>query len=91
MTRRHTRCRRGAAMLMVLVAMATAMTLVVGWLASQDNSALVASNATRAASARASAQCGLELAVALLQSEAPWQTAHQDGWILQAYPLGEAV
>ncbi|MDP6479498.1 MAG: hypothetical protein QGI75_05585, partial [Phycisphaerales bacterium] len=91
MTRRHTRRRRGAAMLMVLVAMATAMTLVVGWLASQDNSALVASNATRAASARASAQCGLELTVALLQSEAPWQTAHQDGWILQAYPLGEAV
>ncbi|MDP6986716.1 MAG: hypothetical protein QGG74_01605 [Phycisphaerales bacterium] len=83
--------RRGAAMLMVLVSMATAMTLVVGWLASQDNSALVASNATRAASARASAQCGLELAVALLQSEAPWQTAHQDGWVLQGYPLGEGV
>lgn len=90
MSRRNLR-RRGAAMLMVLVTMATAMTLVVGWLASQDNSALVASNATRAASARASAQCGLELAVALLQSEAPWQTAHQDGWVVQGYPLGEGL
>ena len=91
MNHRHAPRRRGAAMLMVLVSMATAMTLVVGWLGSQDNSALVASNVTRAASARASAQCGLELAVALLQSEAPWQTAHQDGWILRAHPLGEGL
>jgi len=91
MNHRHATDHRGAAMLMVLVTMATAMTLVVGWLSAQDNSALVASNTTRAASARASAQCGLELAVALLQSEAPWQTAHQNGWILQAHPLGEGL
>ena len=83
--------RRGAAMLMVLVAMATAMTLVVGWLASQDNSALVAANTSRAATARASAQCGLELAVSVLQSEAPWQTDHTDGWILQGYALGDST
>lgn len=83
--------QRGAALLMVLVAMATAMTLVVGWLGSQDNSALIASNATRAASARATAQSGLEIAVAILQSEAPWQTSHQDGWILQGYELGTST
>ena len=80
--------QRGAALLMVLVAMATAMTLVVGWLGAQDNSALLASNATRAAAARATAQSGLEIAVAILQSEAPWQTAHEDGWILQGYEFG---
>ena len=47
--------RRGAALLMVLISMATAMTLVLGWLASQDNSTLVAANSSHAAAARASA------------------------------------
>jgi len=75
-------------MLMVLVATATGMTLAVGWLASQDNSSLMAANATNAASARATAQCGLELAVALLESEAPWQNAHDDGWIIRDHPIG---
>jgi len=88
MKKHMTRNRRGAAMLMVLIAMATAMTLMLGWLASMDNSALVAVNANRAASARATAQAALELASAVLESEAPWQTSHSDGWILQAHPMG---
>jgi hypothetical protein len=78
-------------MLMVLIAMATAMTLMMGWLASMDNSALVAVNANRAAAARACAQAALELASAVLESESPWQTSHSDGWILQAHPLGEGT
>ncbi len=79
--------RRGAALLMVLVAMATAMTLVLGWLASQDNSALVASNASRASAARASAQSALEMTVAVLESEAPWRSAHDDGWIIRGHVM----
>jgi hypothetical protein len=83
--------RQGAALLMVLISMATAMTLVMGWLASQDNSTLVAANASHAASARATAQSALELTVSLLESEAPWQSSHTDGWILQAHPMGEGT
>ncbi len=89
--RRRQRQRRGAALLLVLIAMASAMTMVLGWLASQDNSPLVAANARRAASARSSAQCGLELAAAMLQSDAPWKTAHTDGWILQQHALAGSV
>ena len=88
MTIRRRTSRRGAAMLMVLIAMATAMTLMLGWLASMDNSALVAVNASRAATARSTAQAALELASAILESEAPRQTSHSDGWILQDHPLG---
>jgi len=76
---------------MVLIAMATAMTLAIGWLASQDNAPLVAANATRAAAARATAQCGLELAASILESDAPWRTDHADGWILQSHPLGDGT
>jgi len=72
---------------MVLVAMATAMTLVLGWLASQDNSTLVASNASRASAARATAQSGLEMTVAILESEAPWRSTHTDGWIVQGHVM----
>ena len=82
------RQRRGAALLMVLISMATAMTLVLGWLASQDNSTLVAANSSHAAAARATAQSALELAVSMLESEAPWQSSHTDGWVLQDHPMG---
>lgn len=82
------RQRRGAALLMVLISMATAMTLVLGWLASQDNSTLVAANSSHAAAARATAQSALELAVSMLESEAPWQSSHSDGWVLQDHPMG---
>lgn len=91
MRRMTCHARRGAAMLMVLIATATGVTLTVGWLAAQDNSVLMAANATNAATSRATAQCGLELAVALLESEAPWQTAHDDGWILQNHPIGNGT
>jgi hypothetical protein len=72
---------------MVLVAMATAMTLVLGWLAAQDNSTLVASNASRASAARAAAQSGLEMTVAILESEAPWRSVHDDGWIVRGHVM----
>ena len=83
--------RRGVALLLVLISMATALTLVMGWLAAQDNSALVGSNAARAAAARAAAQSGLDLAAAVLESEAPWQTAHTDGWLLQGHAIADAI
>lgn len=83
--------RRGVALLLVLISMATAMTLVMGWLAAQDNSALVGTNAARAATARAAAQSGLDLAAAVLESEAPWHSAHTDGWLLQGHTLAGAT
>ena len=83
--------RRGIAMLLVLISMAAAMTLVMGWLASQDNSALVGANSARAAGARSAAQSGLDLAAAILESEAPWQDAHQDGWLLEHHDIGGGV
>lgn len=75
------------ALLMVLTAMAAATTLVMGWLAVQDTSPLVGRNAVRATEARATSLAGLELAVALLETDAPWRELHQDGWILQDHTI----
>ena len=83
---------RGIALLMVLTAMAAATTLVMGWLAVQDTSPLVGRNAVRAAEARATSLAGLELAVTLLETDAPWRELHQDGWIMQDHAIaGGAV
>ena len=83
--------QRGIALLMVLITMAAATTLVMGWLAVQDTSPLVGRNAVRAAQARATAHAGLELAVAILETDAPWRTAHQDGWLFQDHALASGV
>jgi hypothetical protein len=79
--------RRGIALLMVLTAMAAATTLVMGWLAVQDTSPLIGRNAVRATQARATSLAGLQLAVTLLETDAPWRESHQDGWILQSHAI----
>ncbi len=88
--RRHAP-RHGVALLLVLITMAAATTLVMGWLAVQDTSPLVGRNAVRAAEARSAAQAGLELAVALLETDAPWRTDHQNGWVLKQHELAGGI
>ncbi|MCH2135466.1 MAG: hypothetical protein MK101_02665 [Phycisphaerales bacterium] len=87
MRRRPAQHPRGVALLLVLVAMAAATTLVMGWLAVGDTSPLVGRNAVRAAEARATAHAGLELAVAVLETDAPWREQHDNGWIMRSHPI----
>jgi len=82
--------RRGIALLLVLITMAAATTLVMGWLAVQDTSPLVGRNAVRTAEARIAALAGLELAVAVMETDAPWRTQHADGWVLKNHDLAGA-
>ncbi|MEE2906948.1 MAG: hypothetical protein VX527_03855 [Planctomycetota bacterium] len=91
--RAGTRCvhRRGVALLLVLVTMGTATTLTLGWLASQDNAAPVSQNVSRTAQARAAASSGLELAVAIMQTDTSWRTAHTQGLLLANHPIGQGV
>ena len=64
--------RRGVALLLVLVAMGTATTLTLGWLVSQDNAMPVSRNVIRTSQARSVASSGMELAVAIMQTETAW-------------------
>ena len=82
--------RRGIALLLVLITMAAATTLVMGWLAVQDTSPLVGRNAVHAAEARCAAHAGLEFAVAIMETDAPWRTQHTDGWVIKDHALAGA-
>ena len=80
--------RRGIALLLVLIAMATATTLTLGWLASQDNASIVGRNIATAAEARALACSGIDIAASITQTETSWHVPGGDGMLLFQYPLG---
>lgn len=88
---RPTRHDRGIALLLVLIAMTTATTLTIGWLASQDNATLIGRNVVEAAQARSLANSGLDLAVSVMQTETSWRTAHSNGILLSNYPHGQGT
>ena len=75
------------ALLLVLISMATATTLTLGWLASQDNAAPLSRNISRAAQSRAIASSGLELAVAIMQTNSDWRTMHSGGKLLEDHEM----
>ncbi|MCH2132977.1 MAG: hypothetical protein MK116_04420 [Phycisphaerales bacterium] len=79
--------RRGVALLLVLVAMGTATTLTLGWLVSQDNAMPVSRNVIRTSQARSVASSGMELAVAIMQTETAWRTNHDNGLLLSNHPI----
>ena len=93
MNRRHRPIRhdRGVALLLVLVAMATATTLTIGWLASQDNANLIGRNVVATAEARSVASSGLDLAISVMQTETQWRTMHQNGVLFRSLPLGDGM
>ncbi|MEE2719293.1 MAG: hypothetical protein VX727_05880 [Planctomycetota bacterium] len=90
-TRRPSRSDRGIALLLVLVTMATATTLAIGWLASQDNAGLVGRNVVATAEARCVASSGLDLAISVMQTESDWRTLHQNGVLFDEMPLGNGT
>lgn len=87
-TRRTSRHDRGVALLLVLVTMATATTLTIGWLATQDNATLIGRNVVATAEARSVASSGLDLAVSVMQTETQWRTMHQSGMLFESIRLG---
>ena len=90
MNRSHGTSRndRGVALLLVLVTMATATTLTIGWLATQDNATLIGRNVVATAEARSVASSGLDLAVSVMQTEVEWRTMHQSGTLFDSLELG---
>ncbi|MDY7109171.1 MAG: hypothetical protein SYC29_11105, partial [Planctomycetota bacterium] len=79
--------RRGIAMLLVLISLAMATILAVSYLASRDNSAAIGQNVTASAGARWAAISGIELGIAVLETESDWRTAHTEGKLLDDYNL----
>ena len=89
MNTRTPRRRRGMAMLLVMICMATATILASAYLASRENSPAIAENVQNTAAARWSSLSGLEMTVAMLETEFDWRThAANDGMLLSDHPMG---
>ena len=71
--------------------MATATTLTLGWLASQDDAAPLSRNISHAIQSRAVASSGLELAVAIMQTDSEWRTLHSAGRLLDDHQMGHGL
>ncbi len=87
----HNPRRRGAAMLLVIVSLMMATIMATAYLASRDNSAAIGQNIASAAAARWSATTGLELGIAIFQTETDWRTAHTKGKLLDDYAVAAAL
>lgn len=83
--------RRGVAILLVLVSLATATVLAASYLAARDNSASIGMNVAAAAEARWASLSGVDLAVSVLETETDWRTGHVDGVLLDDHPVGGAM
>lgn len=79
--------RRAVAMLLVLISLMLATILTTSYLASRDNSSAIGDNVAAAAAARWAADAGLEMGLALLQTEANWRSA-SGGALVTNHPIG---
>ena len=87
----HNLPRRGVAMLLVIVSLMMATIMATAYLASRDNSAAIGQNIASAAAARWSATTGLQLGIAIFQTETDWRTAHDNGKLLDDYQIAAAL
>jgi hypothetical protein len=87
----NVRARRGASMMLVLVALATSAVLTTTYLSSRDNSAVIGRNVGSTSSARWAAVSGVEMAIAILQTDSPWRTRHVGGLLIDDFAVGDAM
>lgn len=79
------RRQRGAAMLLVLIAVAMCTIMALSFLAAQEPTAVVAANIDRKTQARAIAESALKMAIDYVNEDADWRTDKSSGaWITDA-------
>ncbi|HIN09677.1 MAG TPA: hypothetical protein EYM64_03780, partial [Phycisphaerales bacterium] len=66
--------RRGIASMLVMVAILVTGAMAVAYFGSRDNSIAISRNVEASTRARVVAESGLDLAVAILQTDADWRT-----------------
>ena len=80
--------RRGIAMMLVMVAIVVIGGMTVAYFGSRDNSIAISSNIEQSVRARAVAESGLDIAIAILETNTDWRSNHIDGVILDNYLIG---
>ena len=78
-------------MLLVIISLMMATIMATAYLASRDNSAAIGQNIASAAAARWSATTGLQLGLAVFETQTNWRTNHIKGKLLDDYPMDGAL
>ncbi|MEM7228248.1 MAG: hypothetical protein AAF432_05455 [Planctomycetota bacterium] len=81
---------RGVAMLLVLVSLSIAVILSVAFLASRDNSAVIGDNTCDQTASRWAATSGLDIGVAIVQTNGGWEAELDDTALFRNSSVGEA-
>ena len=82
--------RRGIALMFVMIAVLVTGSMAVAYFGSRDNSIAISSNIETATQARIAAETGVDLAIAILETDADWRTNHIDGGVLSDYMFGKS-
>lgn len=80
--------RRGIALMLVMVAILVTGGMALAYFGSRDNSIAISSNIEASTRARAVAESGLDLAIAILETDSEWRTNHIDGVLLSDFAIG---
>ena len=83
--------RRGIALMLVMIAVLITGGMAVAYFGSRDNSIAISKNINTASMARTSSESGLDLAIAILETDADWRTQHIDGVILDEFQFGDSL
>jgi hypothetical protein len=78
-------------MMLVLISMLTATILAMAYLASRDNSTDIAANVDRTSALNWAAHSGVNIAVAAMETNADWRTAHTNGTIFENLAIGTST
>jgi hypothetical protein len=89
--RRDRSTRRGAALLLVLIAMAVGLLLVATWLDGRRESVPVAQRVAANAMARMAAASGADLAIATIDAESDWRSAMNAGRFDDTFMVANAT
>ncbi len=81
---------RGIAMMLVLICLSTATIVTVSYLSSRDNSAQIGLNIADSTSARWAAISGVEMGIAIMETNTDWRNNHASGKVINNYTLGAA-
>ncbi|MCH2147706.1 MAG: hypothetical protein MK073_07820, partial [Phycisphaerales bacterium] len=82
--------RRGVALMLVMITMLITCGMAVAYFGSRDNSISISQNIQKSTEARIAAESGVELAIAILETDFDWRTEHINGVILNDFEFGNS-
>lgn len=82
--------RRGVALMLVMITVLITGGMAVAYFGSRDNSISISQNIQKSTEARIAAESGVELAIAILETDFDWRTEHINGVILNDFEFGNS-